>query len=150
MTGTELSDPQSRDRIKALLGRLALHLPPTRMTAAQFSLLIEDYLDDLARYPVGAIEDACNDWRKHGTPHFPKISDLIRLIEDLDKRGFALPKPWEPTGRWVALTDEGREKIQRGMDEIASRPPSAINDALLALGARMLASERTWIERSTF
>ena len=73
-------DPLVRDRIKAVLGRLALHLPPTRMPAQQFDLLLDDYLTDLAPYSVTLVEGACDNWRRKGEPHFPKVSDLIRLI----------------------------------------------------------------------
>lgn len=147
----------ARDRIKALLGRLALHCPPKRMSPQQFALLQEDYLSDLAAFPITAIERACNEWRLHGTGHYPAISDLVHLVDgeraenerrlEADtarRRGQTSPPP---SGRFVRMTEAERQKIMQGMQELASRNDTPMRAVLLKLGETMLARGEVWEER---
>lgn len=74
--------PSTSKEILQLLAQLRLHYASSHMSEQQLTVLLNDYLDDLAVYPKDLIEQACIDYRKSSDcTFFPKISQLIKLIE---------------------------------------------------------------------
>lgn len=43
--------------------------------------MFADYRHDLLPYGAEAVAEACTHWRRRGKPYWPKVSELIRLIE---------------------------------------------------------------------
>lgn len=53
----------------------------TNMTQHEKTLLLEDYVDDLAQYPAHMLNKACRQYRLNPENRFfPKVADLIALI----------------------------------------------------------------------
>jgi hypothetical protein len=73
--------PLAVDEFKMLLGRLLLHYPSRDITAAQHRLVFDDYISDIGGFPADLVIDAFAEWRQHGKPFFPTISELLPGIE---------------------------------------------------------------------
>ena len=48
-------------------------------------MIVEDFIDDLARYPIDIITEAAVKWRRTNK-FFPTISDMVDLCNPPDKR----------------------------------------------------------------
>ena len=81
----EISLYPARPRdILQLLAKLRLHYASSHMSEKELSLLLEDYLNDLAIYPRDILEQACIAYRKSSENlFFPKISQLIKFMNEL-------------------------------------------------------------------
>ena len=77
-----------RVRIGQALAALSVHLRPSWATGPDtperrrtIQIIVDDFINDLMPYGADTVVDACNRWRTHGRPFFPKVSDLVRFIE---------------------------------------------------------------------
>lgn len=78
---TWLLYPAHPNEIMAYLGKLVLHFPQTNMEDRHLSMLYEDYIDDLGKYPADMIRQACVDYRHNAeNQFFPKVAQLMALI----------------------------------------------------------------------
>jgi hypothetical protein len=70
--------PAARDEIKVFLAKLVLHFPMTNMTQHEKTLLFEDYIEDLGRFPADIVAAACREYRLDpANEFFPKAARLI-------------------------------------------------------------------------
>ena len=76
------------------LARLRLHFPMTGLSEEQVGILMADYLEDMAVYPIDIIKKACASYRrKNDSQFFPKIAQLLKLMnEDWYERKYKLKK----------------------------------------------------------
>lgn len=72
----------SRDEIAAILTRLANHFRNER-TAAEWKMLIEDYVHDLSRFSGAHVAEAIAEYRR-SKPYFPKIAELYEICERME------------------------------------------------------------------
>lgn len=83
-------------------------------TPSQMEAWLDAYYEDLREYPIEAIEQACQKWRRGDGKKFPLIGELLPLV-----RQAASPRPTAEACRpWAPATDSEynamtlREKIR--------------------------------------
>ena len=70
--------PAAPGEVKVCLGKLVLHFPMTNMTQHEKTLLLEDYIAELCRFPAAIIADVCREYcLKLDSQFFPKAGQLI-------------------------------------------------------------------------
>lgn len=70
--------PATKNEIKTSLAKLILHFPMTSMTEHEKTLLLEDYIAELGRFPAAIIADVCREYcLKLDSQFFPKAGQLI-------------------------------------------------------------------------
>lgn len=75
-----LLSPAKPQEIMICLGRLMLHYPMANMSEHEKTMLLEDYIDDLSRYPAWAIVEVCREYRRdEKNQFFPKVSILANM-----------------------------------------------------------------------
>lgn len=70
--------PAHRNEIKSCIARLILHYPMTNMSEDEKTILLEDYIEDLAEFPASIIAKICKEYRiDPKNEFFPKSAKLI-------------------------------------------------------------------------
>jgi hypothetical protein len=65
------------------IAKLRLHYYSGKLSAKEEESLLDDYVNDLAKYPIDLIRIACVKYRQNANNlFFPKIGQLIELISD--------------------------------------------------------------------
>lgn len=143
---TSTQQSTQRERVKSLLKNLASHCPP-KLSAEAFAEVFPDYVNDLALLPIASLEWACQRWRTHGKPFFPKISELVGLANQHRQENTVREyKPPEPKMRYVHLTQDQREDVQTAMNRAQSMKEGPMKQAVLSLGAVMLRQGKHWVD----
>lgn len=71
-------EPATSTQIIRYLAKLRLHFPTANMSEPETALLMQDYIADMAVYPVDIIEQACAEYRKDAeSDYFPKVGKLL-------------------------------------------------------------------------
>lgn len=78
--------PMPVDKLKELLGRLSLHYWQPDRPAEHFTMIMADYIDALGLYPAVYVERACTEHLRRGGNFFPKMSELIAIMETNNPR----------------------------------------------------------------
>lgn len=109
-------------RILGLLAHYRHEALPERLEMA----VADDWADDLAEFPQWAIEDACQQWRRHPTKYRykPLPGDIRNLCEEL------VEKP-------AVMRSRVRAMLAKTTTPVATPPnsPAAIGDCIHALAA---------------
>ncbi len=82
--------PATPDEIISILGQLALHYWRPDFDATQARLLYGDYIEDLKKYPAALIKDGVAIYRRQAAQWFPKIGELIALIDPMHRKKLAV------------------------------------------------------------
>lgn len=69
-----------RPEIIDTLESLAVHCRLPLMDVDSRSRWMASWCEDLAEFPIGAIEDACREWRRSGATKFPTPGQLLPLV----------------------------------------------------------------------
>jgi hypothetical protein len=70
--------PATHDEIKVCLGKIILHFPMTNMTQHEKTLLLEDYIAELGRFPADILAGVCREYCLNTeSEFFPKAARLI-------------------------------------------------------------------------
>ena len=77
--------PADPDMIKAVIMRLTITQRREDLPEGAWKIIVEDFIDDLARYPIDIITEAAVKWRRTNK-FFPTISDMVDLCNPPDKR----------------------------------------------------------------
>jgi len=78
-----LLKPATPKDILVILGNLRLHFNTNLMNQKEFELLLTDYIEELAIYPIDLIYEACRTYRKDPqSVFFPKLGQLLGLMSD--------------------------------------------------------------------
>jgi len=77
--------PADPDMIKAVIMRLTVTQRREDLPEGAWKIIVEDFIDDLARYPIDIITEAAVKWRRTNK-FFPTISDMVDLCDQPDKR----------------------------------------------------------------
>jgi len=70
--------PADPDMIKAVIMRLTVTQRREDLPEGAWKIIVEDFIDDLARYPIDIITEAAVKWRRTNK-FFPTISEIIEL-----------------------------------------------------------------------
>jgi hypothetical protein len=84
--------PAKPQEVAVLFERLSLHYPELKRTDREAKLAIEDWLEDLAEYPVDLIREACRLWRNSTQRFFPTPGQLIDPVRPILTHRKALEK----------------------------------------------------------
>ena len=99
--------------LQVAVGRLALHKQVKDMPEQQWAMVMEDYLDDLSRYPGDLVLDALVHLRRYGSPFFPTVGEIIAVIEyDTGER----------LRSWRMLKEEAEDQREREEWERKRKP----------------------------
>ena len=77
--------PADPDMIKAVIMRLTVTQRREDLPEGAWKIIVEDFIGDLARYPIDIITEAAVKWRRTNK-FFPTISDMVDLCDQPDKR----------------------------------------------------------------
>jgi hypothetical protein len=73
--------PASTIQILKNLANLRLHFPTSDVAEQEASVLMRDYLTDMATYPADIIHRACIEYRRDvESQYFPKIGKLLNIM----------------------------------------------------------------------
>ncbi len=77
-TMEKLLEPATSTQIIRNLAKLRLHFPTANISEAEAAILMQDYIVDIAAYPVDIIERVCVDYRRDSdSDYFPKVGKLL-------------------------------------------------------------------------
>lgn len=92
---------------------LSVHCRPPLMEANQRTSWLQDWCNDLAEYPIGAVRVACRKWRLSGATKFPTPGQLMPLVrENLPAEKREVVREWTPADEDTYRAMTVREKIR--------------------------------------
>lgn len=75
--------PATTMEIATELEALALHYPVLRRTPEEQRIVVRQWAEDLADYPLDLIAEACRQWRNSDAERFPTPGQLKKLVEGI-------------------------------------------------------------------
>lgn len=74
--------PATEREIAVVLGRLSIHFSAPDRPEEIHRLAFEDWLEDLAEYPLAVLDEAAREWRR-AHPWAPRISEMRALCDGI-------------------------------------------------------------------
>ena len=127
--------PATRKEAAAMFGRLAVQFPNPDRPEEHWTLIAEDYINELCIFPPDILEQGRREALRRCT-FMPRISELLGILEPMrnerQNRRRELKEALKPKPRkeqdWKPPTDEEKAPIQTAIDGAFKRIPRGMSE----------------------
>lgn len=113
----------------SLMARIRLHYPDwERHNESEARLVAQDWIEDLAGYPIGLLVEACARWRQSSAKHAPTPGQLLSTVNGLGgalddlkqaQHSIALTLEWYAAAESATVFEARRQRVAQLARDLA-------------------------------